>query len=168
MTIRPTLSKPTDLLLKLKRERWRIYHSDDITDRTDHIYNFCITSNSIKDHIFEHLQITSQKEQNTYNDEWNKHSFLVSCHEISKVVKHHTLRNKKGIKKKPKTKRMSKTTIGMVEFYEDVDDGKVFKTFTHYNNYEIETMNGEVFLDIDITQKVIDYWEKYLQDNSIP
>lgn len=169
MTIRPTLSKPTDLLLKLKRERRRILHSKDITDRTDHIYNFFITSNSIKDYIFEHLQITSQKEQNTYHNEWNKQPILVSCKEISNVVKHHTLRDRNTKKKvEPKTKRMSKTTIGMVEFYEDVDDGKVVKTFTHYNNYEIETMNGEVFLDIDITQKVIDYWEKYLQDNSIP
>lgn len=168
MTIRPTLSKPSDLLLKLKRERRRILHSNDITDRIDHIYNFCITSNSIRDYIFEHLQITSQKKKNIYYDEWNKHSFLVSCHEISNVVKHYTLKNRKGIKKKPKTKRVTKTTIGMVDIYEDVDDGKIVRVFTDYNNYEIETMNGEVFSDIDITQQVIDYWEKYLQDNSIP
>lgn len=168
MTIRPTLSKPSDLLLKLKRERWRIYHSSDITDRTDHIYNFCITSNSIKDYIFQHLQITSGKEKSIYYDEWNKHSFLVSCHEISNVVKHYTLKNRKGIIKKPKTKRVTKTTIGMFDIYEDVNDGKIETRFTHYDNYEIETMNDEVFSDIDFTKKVIDYWEKYFQDNSIP
>lgn len=168
MTIRPTLSRPSDLLSKLKRERRRILHSDDITDRTDHIYNFCITSNSIRDYIFEHLQITSEKEKSIYYDEWNKHSYLVSCHEISNVVKHYTLRNKKGKEKKLKTKRVTNTTTGMVEYYEDVNDGNIVKIFTDYNNYEIETMNGEVFSDIDFTKKVIDYWKKYLQNNSLP
>ncbi|MHB8138001.1 MAG: hypothetical protein ACYDGO_06375 [Smithellaceae bacterium] len=167
MTIRPTLSKPSDVLSKLKRERWRINQSEDIIDRSDHIYNFCITSNSIKDYIFEHLQITSKEEKNIYHNEWNKHSYLVSCHEISNVVKHYTLRDKKGIKKKPKTKRMTNTTIEMIDFYED-DQGGCFKIHKNYDNYEIETMNNEVFSDLDFTHKVIDYWEKYFHDKSIP
>lgn len=167
MTLRPTLSKPSDLLSKLKRERKRIIHSTNILDRSDHIYNFCITSNSIKDYIFEYLSITSKKERDIYHDEWNEHSILVSCREISNTVKHYILRNKKGNKKEQKTKRMTKTTIEMNEFYEDNHDN-ILRINTNYDNYEIETMNNEVFSDVEFTDKVIDYWGKYFQHKSIP
>ena len=169
MTIRPTLSKPSDLLSKLKRERYRIIHSTNILDRSDHIYNFCITSNSIKDYIFEYLSITPDDEERRkiYHNEWNEHSILVSCKEISNTVKHFILRDKKGKEKEQKTKRMTKTTIEMMEVYEDNQD-KIFRINTIYDNYEIETMNNEVFSDVEFTDKVIDYWEKHFQDKSIP
>jgi hypothetical protein len=93
MELIPTLSEPSDVMAKLAREHCRAINGRELTDIADHLYNFCITSLSIRDHLLEHLKIIIKDEKKKKIQYWGLTNTIKAAHEIGNSSKHFCLRD---------------------------------------------------------------------------
>ena len=66
----PTLKQPSDLFNKLRREQHRAFHAQHPTHVADHLYNFCVTTLALRDHVFQALELDN-KAQAGFHQLWN-------------------------------------------------------------------------------------------------
>lgn len=138
----------------------RAFHHKNYIHKADHFYNFCITALSLKDYVFDYLNITDRSEKQAYYDEWSNHPLLKAATEIANASKHCELTNK------AKTKSVEESTTVIVNMV--LGDGGGFNEVEEeIPDYSITVSDGQVFELYEFTRGVIDYWKSYLSNLGI-
>lgn len=158
--LNPNLSNPLQVLHKLEREMHRAFHHRNYIHKSDLFYNFCITALSLKDYVFDYLNITDKSEKQPYYDEWAKHRLLKAATEIANTSKHSKL------KEKPKTNSVVKSTTVIVNMVLQ-ENGEFKEIEEEVPDYSITLSDGQVFELYEFTRGVIDYWKDYLSNLGI-
>lgn len=117
----PTLSSPSDLLNKLEREFWRALHHKHHLHKSDHFYNFCVTSNALKDYFFEWKKIlptnAGAEQKKSFYEVWNTVPELVAATEIANTMKHFVLRDRQGNPKMSQARVVRKARSTVVHVF---------------------------------------------------
>jgi hypothetical protein len=90
MSIIQTYEEPIDIYVKLVREGQRLWTSNNIDDKSDHLFNFCVTSLSLRDWCIKHLKLTG-KQRSDFLDYHSADKYLKYCGDIANMSKHLTL-----------------------------------------------------------------------------
>ena len=90
MSIIQTYSEPIDIYVKLVREGQRLWSSNCPDDKSDHLFNFCVTSLSLRDWCIKHLGLTGN-DRNLFFNVHSSDRYLKYCSDIANMSKHLTL-----------------------------------------------------------------------------
>lgn len=157
--LNPNLTSPIQVLHKLERERYRTFHDHNYVHKSDHFYNFCITAQSVKDYVLEHLDKHKKAEKKPYRDEWDAVDCLNAAAEIANTSKHYILR------KEPETKSLEASSSIIINVI--VTDKRVNTIEENAPDYKIVMSNGNEIYLYQFMQEVIEYWKNYLQSIGI-
>ena len=150
-----SLNGPLDVLHKLEREMHRAFHHENYTHKLDHLFNFCITSNSIRDYIFQYLQLTKSEKQN-YHKVWNQNLYIKASKDIANGSKHCDIKKIKII-----NNSVSSITQVLID-----DNGVMVTVPLTAPDYTILIDKKEVNL-YEFTKSVIGFWKVYLESIGI-
>jgi len=168
MSLNKSLNSIEALYRKLERESYRAYHERDRIHKTDHIYNFCITAQALRDYFFERKGLIESNQQQPYNDLWAKNELLVAVSEIANTAKHFTLRYPKNRQPKHvKTKKMRVNKSNFVDIYIN-NHGETFAKEVSAPDCIITIESGSKYYLHMFTKEVLSYWSGFLKSNSIP
>lgn len=84
MSILPSFEKSNDLLLKLCRESLSVCTSENEQEISDHFFNFCITSQSLRDWCGKEIGVGMKD----IHDKCNTFEQLKMCRDIANSCKH--------------------------------------------------------------------------------
>ncbi|MCK8103008.1 hypothetical protein [Pseudoalteromonas sp. 2CM36K] len=87
MSLISTYTSPSDLFMKLLREGTRTWRASDIANKSDHLFNFCVTSISLRDWCISYLKLTG-KDKNDFSEMHSKILPLKYCGDIANSSKH--------------------------------------------------------------------------------
>lgn len=82
---------PEDILFKILREGRRTWLAENIEDKCDHFFNFCVTAQALRDWCIKYLKLIDQKEKEIFHEEINKHKYFKECRDLANSSKHFTL-----------------------------------------------------------------------------
>lgn len=91
MTVITTYKEPIDLYKKLVREGGRVWRTESIEDKSDHFFNFCVTSLSIRDWCIKYLNLDSV-DTNKFYKIHSDSTWLNYCACIANQSKHFALK----------------------------------------------------------------------------
>jgi hypothetical protein len=152
---------PSGLLEKLSREGGRTWKSEDMTDKADHFFNFCITSLSLRDWCIEFLSLSGKSKEDFCimhaGNEWLKY-----CGAIANSSKHFALKpGRKSSVKKVENKTSDLVALG-------VNGKKIEGSESKRASFNIITVQGEekdLFL---LLFNAVSEWEKVFSEYKIP
>lgn len=83
----PVFQAPRDIALKLFREAGRTWNARDLESMGDHLFNFCVTSSSLRDWL---LQSKGVKGDNAFHQDWRGKAdgLFGVCADIANAAKH--------------------------------------------------------------------------------
>ena len=162
MTLSVQLSSPLALYRKLEREAYRAYHADTAMHKADHFFNFCVTASSMRDYVFEHMNLISAAQKQPNYQIWSQIPSLLTAAEIANLSKHFTLRDKKtGQTAKPKTKSVRfKKSVFFDIYTNEIGDIKWVENLK--SDVKITLSDGQVLGLYEFTRDVLQYWKSYL------
>jgi hypothetical protein len=96
MTLTPTLVSPADVMAKLAREHARAVNGHESAVIADHLYNFCITSLAVRDHVSEHLGLIGDEQRRARWNAWKPPKEVLVAHAIGNSCKHLVLRDRRS------------------------------------------------------------------------
>lgn len=139
----------------------RAFHHHNSVHKADHLYNFCITANSLRDAILIHLGITAKSERDSKHNEWNNNQLLKAAAEIANTAKHFNLR------KSQKTEELASTRSTVVEV-RIAKSGEIKNVLLDVPDYQV-VLPGRIRVPLfEFTRGVIDFWRAYLELTGIP
>lgn len=94
MSLISTYTSPSDLFMKLLREGTRTLRASDIANKSDHLFNFCVTSISLRDWCISYLKLTG-KDKNDFFEMHSKILALKYCGDIANSSKHFEIQSDK-------------------------------------------------------------------------
>ncbi len=167
MSLTPTLTTPGDVLAKMSREQARALINNEPIIVADHLYNFCITSLALRDHLLEHLGKVSKRERAETLKSWNFPGEVLAAHDIGNSSKHLTLRDSRTKAIKKTTAKTIKTTPAQRK-YVSVGKNGIPKT-TIVRSVDFIIIIGKSKFDLwDFLSTVREFWEALLTAESIP
>jgi hypothetical protein len=161
MRLAYTLWSPGDVYRKLERERYRLFHCENPAAKADHLYNFCVTANALRDFYFRHMGICDRAEKEKHYNHWNSVPELLAAKEIANVSKHFSL------DKPQRTKGASPTKSVVVDIFR-MPDGQYTHRGRTVCDVEITLLDGGTIKTHDFAQSVLDFWFRYLTSHGIP
>lgn len=168
----PTLSSPSDLLNKLEREFWRALHHKHYLHKSDHFYNFCVTSNALKDYFFEWKKIlptnAGAEQRKPFFEVWNTVPELVAATEIANTMKHFVLRDQQGNPKMSKARVVRKARSTVVHVFLKPDGALKAVRDRNHPSITIEMATGQRFKLYEFMDAVLGYWRKFLLAEGVP
>lgn len=167
----PTLSSPSDLLNKLERELWRAFHHAHHLHKSDHFYNFCVTSNAMKDHFFEWKGILPRDFalKKPFNDIWDMVPELVAATEVGNSMKHFVLRDKNtGNPKTSKARTVRKARSTVAHVFINPDGGGKVVLDRNYPSITIEMDGGPSFKLFEFMDAIVTHWRNFLLAEGVP
>jgi hypothetical protein len=154
-------SSPSDLLEKLSREGGRTWKSEDINDKADHFFNFCITSLSLRDWCIEFLSL-SGKNKNDFFEMHAGNEWLKYCGSIANSSKHFALEvGRKSAIEKVENKTSELVALG-------VDGKKIEGSESERVSFNIVTAEGEEKDLVLVLFYAVSEWEKVFSEYKIP
>lgn len=154
--LNPTLRTPLDALHKLEREMHRAYHHENYVHKADHFFNFCVTSNSLRDAILKHQHITDDAVKQLKYKEWNAHPLIKAAAEIANTVKHFELR------KQAKTKALIPSRSTLIEV-RILGSGEIRNVPIEMPDYKVVLSDETEISLFEFTRGVIDFWRSHLE-----
>lgn len=167
MSLTPTLLTPGDVMAKMAREHVRAVNSHDEVSIGDHLYNFCITSLAMCDHLLEHLGKIEFNERQEETKRWAFPKELKVAHDIGNSSKHCVLRDRRT--KKPR--KPSAQDIAMAQSQREIvslnPDGSTNHTWIA--SVQLSIVTDDVEYDLwEFMSTVREFWEALLLAESIP
>jgi hypothetical protein len=157
----PTLASPLALLHKLVRERHRAFHATSALHLADSLYNFCITSLALRDHLFVALAYT-REQKSAFHKEWHAVPALVACSEIANTAKHGVLRVA------PTTKGVELETSSWVDFSIDDAGDILLDEDVNHPDVAIVTSHDATLSIYDFTEAVVGFWNGFFFLKGLP
>ncbi|WHR53933.1 hypothetical protein O8413_17425 [Vibrio furnissii] len=90
MSVIEIYKNPSDLYMKLIREGKRTWQASNINDIADHLFNFCVTSLSLRDWCIDKLEL-EKKAKNDFYEMHSNNKWLKYCGDIANSSKHFAL-----------------------------------------------------------------------------
>lgn len=163
MSILKEYKEPKDLLEKLLREGKRTWASEDIQEKADHFFNFCVTSLSLRDWCIAYLNLNKVEKSNFY-DIHSQSEWLSYCGSIANLSKHFKLlegRKSSVSSVDSKTSEHVLLAIGT--------DGKMTEvTQAMRVSFDIQNSDGKVKGLMEILIGCVSEWEQVFTDYNIP
>lgn len=150
----PTLITPINVLHKLEREMHRAFHHEHDVHKADHLYNFCITALSLKDHVLKHLDVVSKQDKEPYYEEWSNALLLRAATEIANTAKHRVL------KREPQTRDVERSSSIIINVYH-ADNGELKNLEKEVEDYTVLLADDTEVQVFNFTSGLIDYWKDY-------
>jgi hypothetical protein len=167
MSLTPTLSTPGDVMAKMAREHVRAINSHDKIDASDHLYNFCITSLAMRDHLLEHLGIIDKNKQWNEVKRWASPKVVTAAHDIGNSSKHFVLRDKNAEPRENLTAQLVDIKPSQREIISLNPDGSTNQTWIDSVEFNI-IMNDAEYNLWDFMSSVREFWEARLIAESVP
>ncbi|MCZ4311637.1 hypothetical protein [Vibrio atlanticus] len=161
MSVIKFYSSPSDLLEKLAREGGRTWKSEDINDKADHFFNFCITSLSLRDWCIEFLSL-SGKNKNDFFEMHAGNQWLKDCGSIANSSKHFALE----VGRKSSVEKVENKTSELVAL--GVDGKKIEGSESERASFNIITAEGEAKDLALVLYYAVTEWEKVFSEYKIP
>lgn len=147
--------------MKLLREGKRTWRTSDIHDKSDHLFNFCVTSISLRDWCISYLELTGKDK----DDFFNMHSKILPlkyCGDIANSSKHFKL---KSDIKSPVTCVIDNVETSIPMF----SDGKLrYDLAIETLSFEIYTSDGETKDLMLLLFEACTEWVKVFKKFEIP
>ena len=167
MTLSPRLHSVEALYRKLERESVRAFHHTNLTHKSDHFYNFCITAHSLRDHLMERLGRISNSEGQPFVDAWQQDPNLVAVADIANTAKHFVLRTRSGQPRTAKTKRVGAATTSLYDFLLARDGSITVKKRTGVPTIAVTLEGGQRLEMYQFMHAVLQYWKGMLAAQGI-
>jgi len=163
----PYLKCVADLYGKPEREVYRAYHERNEIHKADHLFNFCVSTQALKDYLLEELGILDSESRRKFHEDWSNNTLISSVGGIANLSKHFVLRDQKSRKPKTiKTLGANPTKSEFVDIYSH-GDGELFAELIVASDWLIVVESGEEFSLIEFTRAVLEYWRNIIQENGI-
>jgi len=162
MTLSPRLDSIQALYRKLDRESVRAFHHSNLTHKSDHFYNFCITAHSLRDHLLEHLGKIHPTDRQPFNDAWQQDPNLVAVADIANTAKHFRLRTRSGQLKIPKTREVRRAATSVYDFFVGSDGSSLIKKRTGVPTIAVTLEDGRRLEMYRFMYTVLEYWRETL------
>ena len=147
---------PKDMLGKLVREGRRTSLSQDLKEKSDHFFNFCVTSVSIRDLCISFLGLIGSDKDNFYKEHSNN-QWLNYCASIANSSKHLKLDT-------DKIEHITSVDGQASEHILIDSNGNPIKNSNSERlTFKIKTKDGDVFEPMLLLSKVVDSWEKIFE-----
>jgi len=160
MNLTPTLNNPKDLYEKMVREGSRAVMTVNNTSRVDHFYNFCISALSLRDHVYEYLEITDPQEKLLLRKKWGCSEVVQAAHDIANSAKHFILRDPRtNIERKTNTKRVTIESANLT-FTSIGAGGRPVNQAVKVIDIVVELENGNSYDLFQFILGVCSYWEE--------
>ena len=147
---------------------WRAFHHPNHVHKADHFYNFCVTSNAMKDHFFEWKGIigptkNEEAQRKRHHDSWKAMPELQAASEIGNSMKHFVLRDKRtGNPISPRTQLVRKTRTSVAHVFVNAKgEGKVIRD-SYFPSITIEFEHGQKFKLYEFMNAIVCYWRDFL------
>ena len=146
----------------MERESYRAFHAHSPVHKSDHFFNFCVTTHSMRDFCLEHLGKIEDADKRPLHELWNKEPTLVAAQEVANSSKHFVLRSSKGkLVRTPVTKAVRAGKAKYMNVYRR-SDGELHLVPTVRAEVRVELSDGTVLQLYAFTDGVLSYWRKYL------
>ncbi len=155
----PTLGTVQDVFHKLRRERHRAFHARDRIHKADHLYNFCITAQSLRDYYKKEQQLSCAEAQE-HDEAWNQIKVLQAVKDIANTAKHFRLW------KIPETKNVAEGVAGVVDVYHGAAHDFILVP-TEGPDYSITFWSGDKYNLWEFLENVESYWKCFLTKNGV-
>jgi hypothetical protein len=161
-TLTPTLRSPSDLLNKLERERYRLLHARNRQYKADHLYNFCITSNALRDFIVDALAMDAAT-KTQFCQEVTGSVDGKACTEIGNLAKHAAL--KAG--RVQRTRAVKPSTSGSVDVYVSTSGDEVELRPARYPDLTLILLDASTVQTYEFADNVIKFWHEQFKKRGL-
>lgn len=161
MSILKEYKEPKDLLEKSLREGDRTWKSEDLQEKSDHFFNFCVTSVSLRDWCIAYLNLDSVEQSNFYKMH-SKNEWLDYCASIANLSKHFKLREgRKSSVLSVNSKVSTLVALGA--------DGKIIEGLKKKRvSFDVQNSNSDIKNLMLVLINCLSQWEKIFSDYRIP
>ena len=154
-------------MAKMAREHARAISNIDAVSIGDHLYNFCVTSLAMRDHLLEHLGKLKDDERNEAIKSWEVPVEVIAAHEIGNSSKHLVLRDRPTKIPRRTVAQTVATAPTQREYVSANRDGSTKRTFV--DSVQFSIVIGADEYDIwGFMSAVRDFWEARLEAEAIP
>lgn len=150
----PTLTTIAHVFQKMERESYRMFHAENPVNKADHLYNFCVTGHSLRDHFFLAKQIR-KVDQPAFHESWNLSPEVRAVADIANTAKHLQLD-----RQPPKTKSTTPTRSPIVKIFDN--GSRLTSVHDDMPDFEITLQDGSKVLTYDFVKEVARYWHLFL------
>jgi hypothetical protein len=162
----PTLDSIPALFRKLQREEYRAFHHPDRLHKADHFFNFCVTAHSLRDYYLEWAGKIAPSDRQPLETAWAQESILVAVADIANSAKHFVLRNRAGVARVPRTKRVRRQRAVVVDVFVDSRGDFSFAPRS-VPDLAVTVSDGRRFELYAFMDAVVTYWRDYLRVKGI-
>jgi hypothetical protein len=170
MNLTPTLTSPVDVFEKLVREGSRSVQTINQLAQSDYFYNFCITSLSLRDHMYEYKEVFKNKNNKEIQnkkkkcmEKWGKPNYVKAADDIANGMKHFVLRNPRTYEKRELETRRVIDEPATLTFIGVDGTRKSYDT----RSFEVQLDNGEKFGMFEFITSILMYWQNVLLKEGI-
>lgn len=167
MTLTPTLNEPKDILAKLGREHARAINSNEKVVVADHLYNFCITSLAVRDHLLEHLQIIEENARWKKVKTWSLCKEVIAAHEIGNSSKHFVLRDRRTKSPIETIAKNIAVSPDQRKYVSANSDGSVNQEWVESVAFSV-IVDQEEFRLWEFMSTVREFWETVFESEKVP
>ena len=154
----PTLTSATDVFKKLRWEQIRMIFELDLTNKADHLYNFCVTGLAVRDFLFAGGAPDQQ-----FKDAVDKEPATKACFDIGNTSKHMIL-----TKSVPTTKSVQTKEVPIVHVYQS-EGGEILPIYDQeYPDVVIKLPDGTTCYGLDFTNRVVFFYQDIFTARGIP
>lgn len=167
MTLSLRLGSIEALYRKLERESVRAFHHANLTHKSDHFYNFCITAHSMRDHLLERLGKVNAQDRQPFFDAWQLQPSIVAVADIANTAKHFQLRTKSGQLKTAKTKKVGPGATTVFDIFLASDGKPIVRKRTGVKTIVVTLEDGRRLEMYPFMAAVMSYWKDVLSFHGI-
>ena len=167
MTLTPRLNSAEALFKKLEREFVRTFHHKNLTHKSDHFYNFCITSHSMHDHIAEMLGVITKDDKKNLFATWPANLYITAAADIANSAKHFKLRRMNGALQPDRTKKIDRGRTTNYDVYVHPDGAIITKKRTNEPTFVVTLENNDRVEITKFMMVVKDYWKSVVISNGV-
>lgn len=142
----------------MKEQTWK---SEDIQEKADHFFNFCVTSVSLRDWCIAYLNLDGS-EQSKFYEIHSKNEWLNYCGSTANLSKHFKLREGRKSSVLSVNAKVSKlVALGA--------DGRIIEGLKKERvSFDVQNSNGDIKDLMLVLMNCLSQWEKIFSEYDIP
>lgn len=145
----------------------RAFHHANLTHKSDHFYNFCITAHSLRDHFLERLGKVSPVDRQPFVNAWQQDLNIVAIADIANTAKHFVLRSHSGQPRAAKTQKVGAATTRLFDFLLTASGSIKVQKRTGVRTFVVILEDGRRLEMYSFMHAVLEYWKGMLATHGI-
>lgn len=166
--MKPIWETQSAVYRKMEREAYRVLHANTMRHKEDHLANFCITAQAMRDFFLEGQGIAPQTpEAQGWHTAWSSKPALVAVADIANLAKHFRLRDRRtATPRQPRTRQLARGQGSVVDVFVHPHGG-----LRHEARASPEmwlTLSDGTRQDLwQFLSEVLAYWRNILRSNGV-